>query len=134
MREIKFRGFYKDSNGTTTIIVNGEEYTGEWVFGFLNELKNRSEFYIMENALSFPISVIPETIGMVSQRFDKDHIFLIIEHDIVEDEILGQFVVEYYQDAFKLRYYRNGELGDYFCNLGEYLGKLEIVGTIFNKE
>lgn len=34
MREILFRGFHPDENGTTTITLNGKKIKGEWVFGY----------------------------------------------------------------------------------------------------
>ncbi|MEG0273246.1 MAG: YopX family protein [Hydrogenoanaerobacterium sp.] len=60
-REILFRGFHEDENGTTTIIIVGKEVQGEWVYGYywLNTIQRA---YIT-TADGDMYVVIPSTVG-----------------------------------------------------------------------
>lgn len=92
MREILFRGFWENENGTKTIVLKGKEIKGEWVQGFY--LVDDSPMWLGESAahcickveyssIGFiaRTKVIPETVGQYTGfTVPSGKIF---EHDIV---------------------------------------------------
>ena len=73
MREILFRGFHKDTNGTEKIYYNGEWHVGNWVKGSLEQDKDMDieliagyNYYSSGEGLQrefFCVEIIPETVG-----------------------------------------------------------------------
>lgn len=76
MREILFRGFHPDENGSKTITVNGKKIKGEWVHGSLitqTKGKNSTELrcaWIVD--YDQEIEVILETVGQYTGLTDKN--------------------------------------------------------------
>lgn len=68
------RGFHVCENGTKTVIIDGNQYKGEWVEGFCAKSGDRS-FIIIDNGFAVGYvkmkEVIPETAGMYSVLSDK---------------------------------------------------------------
>lgn len=85
MREIEFRGFHKDTNGTETIYIKGQAIKGNWVYGNHVYIKYKNRHYIIDfntniyNENKFGdikeidiIEVIPETVGQYTDVLDKN--------------------------------------------------------------
>ena len=81
MREILFRGFHPDENGTTEITLNGEKIKGKWVEGYF--LKAAGMAFISAFAVREPIFVLSETVGEYTSLTDKNG-KKIFEWDIIE--------------------------------------------------
>lgn len=86
MRKILFRGFHPDNNGTTTIMLNGEQYKGLWIKGncihkYYYDFEEDTfvdEWYIHPTDYKNPYTflVIPETIGQwVGLDKNKNDVF-----------------------------------------------------------
>lgn len=73
MRDILFRGFYENKNGTEKVFCGGKWYKGEWVEGDLQQDRDFGTTYILGfnyhsrgeglQRKNFCINVIPETVG-----------------------------------------------------------------------
>jgi len=72
MREIRFKGFHECKDGDTTIIVNGKERQGKWVYGafinvpdFVRKIRTYSPYGI-------EFDVDEDTVGIFTGACDKD--------------------------------------------------------------
>ena len=75
MREILFRGFHPDENGSKTITLNGKKIKGEWIEG--GYIPNSSTMVTAteerKGILKFKYSLIyPETVGLYIGKNDKN--------------------------------------------------------------
>ena len=126
MREIKFRGFHPNENGTKIIYIDGKEIKGEWVYGSLNQWisnvcnhgeRQPNKSWIRENdsttrwGIRYP--VIPETIGQYTGLKDKTDT-KIFEGDIVVPDWISPC-----GDADGSNYDKKGEI-KYLCG-GYYI-------------
>lgn len=138
MRE--YRGFHV-CNGKETVVVDGKEYQGKWVFGWAARCDNSCYIYISvsvlveaetnshENYLE-AVEVLPSTVGQAIGRKDENGVNIFEgDCDSSDDELM---VVAWDEEscAFGL-VYPNGD--DYIdcCVSWEYL---KIIGTIFDKK
>ena len=77
-REILFRGFHPDQNGTQVVVVNGKEYKGKWIEGdLLSKCKGSPKISINGeyNRGLFVVDsyeVIPDTVGQWTGLTDKN--------------------------------------------------------------
>lgn len=142
MREILFRGFCPNENGTTTITVDSKQYKGDWVYRDFNRPCNivyekigYDEVLKQDNVpIWHDYPVIPETVGQftgLTDRKDKN----IFEGDRVncqfDDCITGG------SDTFGIREVWYGSFGHGsaigFCNGLPCCGALEVIGTVFDE-
>jgi hypothetical protein len=127
-REILFRGFHPDENGTQIAVVNGKEHKGEWIDGYFFKIWH--EYYILwgtTNGIPNMLEVLPETVCEWTGLTDKNGKKM-FEHDRIR--------------------YKCGELAEViFTEYGAFVGETEslsheniggvlteVIGTIFDKE
>ena len=134
-REILFRGFHPDKNGTQIITLDGEDIRGNWVYGDL--IHNIDCLKVREretdiNRIAKSYEVIPETVGQFTGLTDKNG-KKIFEGDIVTGlfnytDIIGHIV--YGSDAtFFIE--RKGLYGIGLNNAEDWL---EVVGNIHDSK
>ena len=124
MREIKFRG----KTGT----VKGEM----WIYGYLYKVKSLLDdnyrYYIRNDHLQDCL-VDEKTIGQFTGLYDKNNV-PIYEGDIVESPYTNDndlYIITYWKFGFMLQSQKNG---DYYDFIGNLLGRLEVIGNIYDKE
>ena len=75
MREILYKGFHKDENGTEKIFVDGKWVKGEWVYGYYIRYgwTHQEKDYIVPLYASalYAKEVIPSTVGQYTGLTDK---------------------------------------------------------------
>ena len=116
MREIKFRG--KNS------------FQNNWFYGFLTKEKNK--YYITEDSTDF-YQIDEKTIGQFTGLYDKDNV-PIYEGDIVKSPYTNDndlYIITYWKFGFMLKSQKSG---DYYDFIGNLLGRLEVIGNIYDKE
>ena len=83
-----FRGFHECENGTKTIIVDGLQDKGEWVywdeFGRLTETLNLGTIVFYKDCEISKVPIIPETVGQWTGLTDKNGVN-VFEYSIVKD-------------------------------------------------
>lgn len=158
MKDILFRGFttdgrYSDSN--TKIIVDGESYTGIWVYGNLivngdyccilqpdEALHPMDQPYLdpfMGSIHGYATPVIPSTVGMFTGEYDKNG-KRIFEHDIVDMD--GEWWDAYgpagHGSRFDTVTWSEGFTGfnpfmNYDCDCGVYIDAdgCSVIGNVF---
>ena len=139
-REILFRGFCPDENGTQEIwtdgTCNGEKVKGgikgEWIEGY--SFKSWDKCYILwgtTNDIPNMIEVIPETVGQWTGLTDKNG-KKIFEHNRIKDD-KGQIGIIFYSTE-NARFLVNWKMKDGNYETDDCFGYGEVIGTIFDEE
>lgn len=139
MREILFRGFFKDENEDKKIFFNGEWIKGKWVYG--GTWKNaRGQRFITEDNGWNGFSVIPETVGQFTGRVAEEEkkIFegdkcILTTFDHNGHDYQHEVVIEYLGGAF---YFVNDEKEFYMCvaEVEDTESDVEIIGNIHDTD
>lgn len=145
MREILFRGFHRDENGTEKVFVNGEWVKGTWVYGFYVHYDDVVDChlddcdYIVErhNGKDFIFNeVITETVGQYVGLKDKNG-KKIFDGDIIK-HYNGCDIKEYSVDTGRvffypqtMRYLRTSTLFPDDCPEIYDNNEYEVIGNIF---
>lgn len=146
-REILFRGFHKDKNGTETIYLDGKEIKGEWVYGNLAVEHNKTYIFDTRNGyLESVREVLSETVGQYIGLDDKNN-KRIFEDDVIKSteylkpgEIELFYKVEYIERLAKYALnpiIKNGKYDNNNFELDMFYYKkedIEVIGTIFDQE
>lgn len=132
MREIRFKGFHECKDGDTTIIVDGKEKRGKWVYGaFIN-----TPCFVRKIRTAVPygleFDVDEDTVGIFTGACDKDG-KEIYEGNIVEFTVFSdppmrvKDVVVFSNGCFYLK--KSGEL--LYSKTAPYF-ELKIIGDIWS--
>ena len=134
MREIKFRGKKVDN--------------GEWIYGNLIADANKTEkYFIIENGvvsyenndkaikefINDYIEIIPKTIGQFTGLYDKNNT-PVYEGDIVKSPYTNDdnlYKIACSNFGFMLQGQKDG---NYYDFIGDLLGRLEVIGNIYDNE
>lgn len=155
-REILFRGFHECENGTQIAVVNGNENSGEWVFGYFwtNEAGNCFIKVIRDlngnfvgNPTTNDYEVIPETVGQYIKSLPYgDKVFSNSKLEIISSvkgengcsvERIDTATIRFNPNhcEWELKVSHNGKYkriarAGYFLNNSD----TKVIGTIFDKE
>lgn len=139
MREILFRGFHPDENGSKTITLNGKKIKGKWVFGAYDFNKEHKQGFIIcvgiDNVgpIAYIQEVIPETVGQFTGLTDKNG-NKIFEGDIVQSEEYqqGDEVGEVVYDSKDCTYWVHSEKYGWWQTMNEI--EMEVIGNKWEVE
>lgn len=124
MREIKFRAKKKTRK---------KKYQ-KWVYGNLyTDIEDCFIMYRLENGDIEFESCIKETIGQFTGLYDKNNT-PIYEGDIVKSPYTNDdnlYIIAYWKFGFMLQGQKDG---NYYDFIGDLLGRLEVIGNIYDNE
>ncbi|MEG1075350.1 MAG: YopX family protein [Ruthenibacterium sp.] len=148
-REILFRGFHEDENGSTTIYVDGRTVKGEWFYGFYNKFRrNKDEklehfIHILDEnqCVGLAVDVIPATIGEYTGYEDKNDNKIFEGSRVMnKDNNLGVVLLGVVPKELASRNFWHFAFYVKFVNaylrpeLPFWADKIEVVGTVFDKK
>lgn len=136
MREILFRGFHRDENGTKKAFVNGEWVKGFWIYGNLLIDNDKYCYIIPFENVDYDFgyldscevfNVISKTVGQCTVLKDKNG-KKIFEGDVCNyGDYVG--VISFDEDECKfILTYDETDITDFSCIWGK---ELEVIGNIF---
>lgn len=145
MREILFRGFHPDENGSKTITLNGEQIRGEWAYGSLitqTKGKNSTELrgaWIVD--YDQEIEVIPETVGQYIGISDKDKT-KIFNGDLLEDKDGVIWLMSYATGWWSYQIISQNTKIEHHCTICpytdrdgiQYLSNIKVIGNKWEVE